>query len=172
MKAPLLRPSLGALQFLSLDRRPSVPTHASSLEIFLLFPGSRNPLSFSHRTNSGFPQSSRDPSPLCSLASLRFTSLLAAPSPQRAGWLSRSFSQSPVPQLSLVPPAGPLGLPPSGRSGARDGVGGMGQRSLLGLSRRWGLCHRTRRFLLPLPLSAFPTGCQFELPAQRTDWEN
>lgn len=103
VKAPLLSPSLGALQFLPLDRQPNVPTHASSLEIFLLFPGSRNPLSFSHPDEPRF--SSVLPGPSSALLAREPPLHFSPGSPQpSACWLALAQFLS-VPRPSALPRA-------------------------------------------------------------------
>ena len=147
-----------------------MPTHAWSLEILLLFPGPRDPLSFPHEP--WISSIVRDPPPLCSLASPRFTSLRAAPT---LSVLAGSRAVSPGPRPSAVPraPRGPLRSPCE--RPLRSARWGWWDRAEIawGLSRRWGLCHRTRRFLLLLPLSlpfqpAVSLNCRRRAPIGRT----
>lgn len=138
------------------------PTHDSSVEIFLLSSGFRNPLRFSHRrawvslnppATFLLSASSRDPG---------FTSFLAQ-SPALSVRALASFLlrlpalsfPSRLPPIPQVFPERPL----QSAGGCRQGGAEVALRARSALG---GLCHRTRRFLLALPLSAFPTRCQFE----------
>ena len=62
---------------------------------------------------------------------------------------------SRLPPIPQVFPERPL----QSAGGCRQGGAEVALRARSALG---GLCHRTRRFLLALPLSAFPTRCQFE----------
>lgn len=59
---------------------------------------------------------------------------------------------APSPLLATCPPPSPRSLPERPLQNVRW-WGGARRRSLWGLSRRWGLCHRTRRVLPLLPFS-------------------
>lgn len=145
-----LSPTCRALQFLSL-----LPRH--------LFLGFRT-LQLFHRDDPGSPQS-----PVLqrlSSALLRRGLCSQHPRPSECS-RSRSRRLSRPPSLSF-PSRSPQVSPTAAAPRASGGAGGVGQGSLFRLFRRWSLSRNTSFFA---PSSAF-SGCQFELPARRTDWEN
>lgn len=173
LQVPTQALSLGALRFLSLsDTGLRFPTHVSSVEIFLLSSGFRNPLSFSHRR---VWVSLNPPATLLLSASSRdpgFTSFLAQP----PGFSVRGLASF---LLRLPPLRFPSRLPPIPRlsRAAAPECGGLSAgrgRGLFAGSVGVGGVSATAHvaFCSLFRSRAFQPAVSLNRPAPCTDWEN